>query len=392
MNVLWLASWYPNKVNPFEGDFIQRHAKSVSNYVNLVVVHVTQFGPSKNTSLATVELKEAENLKEYTIYFPFKKTGIFLLDKITYNVQYYWTFTRFIRKYFKEHGLPDIVHVHVPMKAGVIGKWIKQKWKIPYITTEHSSSYYDYIPDNYFVRSRYYRKAVSGILKKSAQVTTVSRVLAEQLKDIFALFDIQVIHNVVDTTIFFRQEVNPPVFRFFHASTMNHPKNVEGILNVFARLLNQRDNWECVMAGWETAELKKKAFSLGLENHIKWVGVLTYNEVATSMQASHALIMFSRYENFPCVVIEALCCGLPVIATNVGGIPEAVNHSNGLLVQSENEDGLLQAMTNMINNYDSFNRVKIADQASKKYSYEVIGKQFYDLYQKTLTQTTPTWF
>lgn len=382
MYVLWLTSWYPNNVNPFEGDFIQRHAKSVSNHVNLVVVHVTQFGSANNTSQDAVELKEADNLKEYTIYFSFKRTGFSLLDKIVYNTRFYWRYTRFIKKYFKQYGLPDIVHVHVPMKSGVIGKWIKRKWKIPYITTEHSSSYYDYIPDNYFDRSGYYRKSVSSIFKKSAQVTTVSRALSQQLQDIFALSNIQVIHNVVDTAIFFRREVKLPVFRFFHASTMNHPKNVEGILNVFARLLNQRDNWECVMAGWETAELKKKAFSLGLESNIKWVGVLTYNEVATSMQASHSLIMFSRYENFPCVVIEALCCGLPVIATNVGGIPEAVNHSNGLLVQSENEDELLQAMMNMIDNYDLFDSKYIADQASDKYSYESIGKQFYDLYQK----------
>ena len=379
---LWLTSWYPNNLNPFEGDFIQRHAKSVSNHVNLVVVHVTQFGPANDTSLDMVELKEADNLKEYTIYFPFKKTGISPLDKIIYNARYYWTFTRFIRKYFNAHGLPDIVHVHVPMKAGMIGKWIKKKWEIPYITTEHSSSYYHHIPDNYFNRSRYYRNSVSSIFKKSEQVITVSRALGKQLQDIFALSNMQVIHNVVDTTIFFRREVNPPLFRFFHASTMNHPKNVEGILNVFARLLNHRDNWECVMAGWETVELKEKSRSLGLDRYIKWAGILSYEEVAQKMQVSHSLVMFSRYENFPCVVIEALCCGLPVIATNVGGIPEAVNHANGLLVQSENEDELLQAMMNMIDNYDSFDGAYIADQASNKYSYESIGKQFYDLYQK----------
>lgn len=392
MKVLWLTSWYPNDLNPFEGDFIQRHAKSVSEYMNIAVVHMTQYGADTDAFLDKVEIKKTGNLTEYTIYFPFKRTGFSLLDKAVYNIRFYWRYTRFIKSYFKQNGLPDIVHVHVPMKSGLIGKWIKKKWKLPYVTTEHSSSYYEYIPGNYFDRSRYYRRSVSSILKHSSQVTTVSRVLAERLQDIFTLVDVQVIHNVVDTTIFFKQEVNLPVFRFFHASTMNHPKNVEGILEVFARLLKLCNNWECVMAGWETAELRKKALSLGLERHIKWVGVLSYNEVATAMQASHSLIMFSRYENFPCVVIEALCCGLPVIATDVGGIPEAVNLSNGLVVKSENEDELLHAMTSMIDNYGSFNRTKIADQASKKYSYEVIGKQFCDLYQKTLTQTIPVLF
>ena len=392
MKVLWLTSWYPNKFNPFDGDFIQRHAKAVSAYSAITVIHVVQYGSQIEVLRKKVEIKESENLKEYIIYFSFKRTGIPLLDKIIYNGKYYLTYSRFIRNYFKEAGLPDLVHVHVPMKSGVIAKWIKRKWRIPYIISEHSSAYYTLIPDNYFNRSTYYRHTVRGIFKHAAKVTTVSKVLGKRLQEIFTLSSCSVIHNVVDKNIFFPGINKSPVFRFFHASTMDHPKNVEGILNVLARLKTQRGNWECMLAGWETPQLRQMAASLGLNEMIKWTGVLSHEQVAKEMQYAHALVLFSRYENFPCVIVEALCCGLPVIATNVGGIPEAVDESNGLLIPSENEAALLEAMIQMIDNYNSFNRLEIAKKAGNKYNCSVIGKQFYNLYRQLLTQTIPSAF
>ncbi|HUN03716.1 MAG TPA: glycosyltransferase, partial [Niabella sp.] len=249
---LWLASWYPNKFNSFNGDFIQRHAQAVSEYAAITVVHVVQYGPKIEVPRKEVEIKEAGNLKEYILYFPFKRTGIPLLDKIIYNGKYYLTYRRFIRNYFKEAGLPDLVHAHVPMKSGVIAKWIKRKWCIPYIISEHSSAYYELIPDNYFNRNAYYRHTVFAIFKHAAKVTTVSGMLGKRLEEIFRLPSCTVIHNAVDTNVFFPRESHSPVFRFFHASTMDHPKNIEGILRVLAKLKTRCGNWECILAGWET--------------------------------------------------------------------------------------------------------------------------------------------
>ncbi|MCO5239146.1 MAG: glycosyltransferase [Chitinophagaceae bacterium] len=390
MKVLWLASWYPNEFNSFDGDFIQRHAKAASRYSAITVIHIVQYGPQNGVYRKKTEIKETGRLKEYVLYFPFKRIGIPLLDKIIYNGKYYLTYCKFIRNYFKEEGIPDLVHVHVPMKAGVIARWIKKKWKIPYIISEHSSAYYKSVPDNYFNRSAYYRHTVFAIFKHAAAVTTVSGVLGKRLQEIFRMPSFFVIHNVVDTDVFFLRENRSPVFRFFHASTMDYPKNMEGILRVLAKLNAQRSNWECVLTGWGTPRLSQMAASLGLDKVIKWTGVLPHEQVAIEMQSAHALVMFSRYENFPCIIIEALCCGLPVISTHVGGIPEAVNDSNGWLIPSENEEALLETMIRMIDSYAVFNRHEVAKDAGDKYNDSVIGKQFYSLYQQVLTQTAPS--
>jgi len=99
------------------------------------------------------------------------------------------------------------------------------------------------------------------------------------------------------------------------------------------------------------------------------------------------MVMFSRFENSPCSIIEALCCGLPVIATKVGGIPELLNNNNGLLIESLDEKALFEALEAMAANYLKYDRKKIAEDAKSKFSYSVIGKKLDKIYEAVL-QTT----
>ena len=97
------------------------------------------------------------------------------------------------------------------------------------------------------------------------------------------------------------------------------------------------------------------------------------------------MVMFSRYENAPCSIIEALSTGIPVIATSVGGIPEMINSSNGILVDSENTGQLTLAMEEMIRNYHRYQRTGIAETAKAAFSYEVVGAQITAIYDDMLS-------
>jgi len=373
-HILWLASWYPDEINPYNGDFIQRHAQATAEFVPLTVVYVSQHGPGVNLPTSRIDVKESGNLTEIIVYFPYKKTGIASLDTIVYNWKFFHHYKKFMRQYRLDKGKPDIVHVHVPMKAGRIALWMK----VPYIVTEHSSAYSDEVPDSYHRRGNYYRKWVKRIFENAKALTTVSKKLGDRLQHLFEIKKMHIIPNVANTKYFNYAPVRPSRFRFLHASTMDHPKNVEGILRTLHRLKQQRTDWECVMLGWDTPALKKLCTELGLNDHVQWKGVVSYRQVAVEMQHSSALLMFSRYENQPCVILEALCCGLPVIATKVGGIPEIINDFNGILVEPGNEAQLLDACIQcMNNNYDG---ASIAQHAQQLFSYAAVGKQFADLY------------
>lgn len=388
MNILWLASWYPNRISPYDGDFIQRHALAVSAYLPLTVIYVAQYGESVPVEKNEVLIKNNGNLTEIVIFFTFKKIGIKIIDKILYNRKYYAAYKKFITQYFAKNKLPDIIHVHVPMKSGTIAQWIKRKWGLPYIVSEHSATYVPGPPDSFKNRSFYYKSRVRSVFRGAEAVTSVSRHDGLLLKHIFSLQKVSVIHNVANTAYFFYKEhFKNDYFQFVHVSVMSYQKNIEGIITAFAALATQRRDWRLCLIGNDSGYIKRLVMEAGIEDRVSMPGEVSNMEVAVQMQQSDALVMFSRYENFPCTIIEALCCGLPVVASNVAGIPEAIHAANGILVDSENVEQLTGALAQMIERNNSFKKEEIAADAAAKYNYNYIGRQFTDLYKACLTQT-----
>ena len=390
MNILWLTSWYPNRISPFDGDFIQRHALAVASCIPLTVIYVAQYGESVPVNKGEIVITNNGNLKEIVIFFSFKRTGIKIIDKMIYNWKYYSAYKKYIRQHFAGNGLPDMIHVHVPMKAGTIAQWIKSKWHIPYIVSEHSATYVPGPPDSFKNRSLYYRKRVASVFRKASAVTSVSQHDGYLIKKIFSLKEVNVIRNVVDTDHFYYEgnSKNDP-FSFIHVSAMNYQKNIEGIIAAFDVLAKQRKDWRLQLIGNDSNDIKKMITAAGIQDKVLLPGEISNAAVAQQMQRSNALVMFSRYENFPCVIIEALCCGLPVIASRVAGIPEAVNDSNGILVDNGNVQQLAEALAAIMEVYERFNRKEIAAHAASQYNYGLIARQFISLYKTVLTETDP---
>ncbi len=156
------------------------------------------------------------------------------------------------------------------------------------------------------------------------------------------------------------------------------------MMEAFYQLNKIRQDWELVIAGPLTEAHIQMAMQRDLSNKISFTGELTYDGVAEEMQKASAFVLFSNHENFSCVVVEALCMGLPVVATRTGGTDEAVNDSNGKLVPPGNIEALIKAINEVMNNYENYDSSVIAADARKKYSHEVIGKQFFSLYRQIL--------
>ena len=380
--ILWLASWYPGEYEHTNGDFVQRHARAVSLYTKLDVIHVAQAGTDVFTNQNATVTNDGK-LTEYHYSFYHKPFGIRLINKILYNIRYITFYKRIIKEYIKENGKPDIVHVHAPMKAGILAVWIKKKYGIPFMVTEHSSMYDPAAVDNYYKRSGYFQKNTAKVFSEALKVTCVSDTIGRMIKNIFNLSKVAVIHNVVDTNLFY-PETSQPIqvkpFKWIHVSSMYKLKNVEGIIDAFSKLNDTETNWQLRLIGPANNSIKKLINDVGLSDKIQLVGELSYQMVANEMRVADALVMFSKHENFPCVIAEALCCGIPVLSSDVGGIHEAVNQDNGILVPSENTEVLAHSIAVLMKNYLHYSKKVIAEKAKISYSEETIGKQFVDLY------------
>lgn len=385
MKILWLCSWYPHRGNAYEGDFIQRHARALGVFHPVTVYYVSQDGIAHNTEKSEATGSLAQGVHENIIYFRFKSTGLRLLDTLVYNFHYYRTYKKLIRQYFAREGKPDIIHVHVPMKAGMMGRWIKRNWGIPYIISEHSSHYNGNTDDDFLKRSSLFRWQVRRVFREAALVTNVSQAIAARMEELFGLSDIKIVRNTVDTAMFFYKGLSPATFRFIHVSTLApYQKNTDGIFNAFLRLAQLRRDFELVIVGPAHPGLQQQVAGSPLRDLVIFTGEIPYPQVAGEMQQASAFVLFSRFENFPCVIIEALCCGLPVITSGTGGTKEAIDDTNGIVVESENEVQLVAALTQMIDNYAMYDRSKIAADAATQYSYKAIGGQFCQLYREML--------
>ena len=373
--VLWLVSWYPNKYDLFDGDFIQRHAKAAALYDN---IHVLFVKTSDQQQTAETERKEENGLVEEIIYLPTRNSR---LGKISSYIQWQKAF-RSATKAIIEEEKPDLVHVHIPWKAGLIALWVKRKFNIPFLLTEHWGIYNSIVEDNIYTKPFIVRYFLKKIYKEASSFISVSRFLGNGVNETLVKKEFHVIPNVVDNGLFYPSKEKYERFTFLHVSNMVPLKNVEGILQAFTSFDQiKKGNAHLLMIGNRNNKYELLAQKLGLtKDAVTFSGELPYSEVAEAMKRSHIFILNSNIENSPCVIGEALCCGLSVIATNVGGITELVNKENSVLIQKGDTGSLTQAMLELYDRFSQCNRQEIALNAQNYFAPSVVGQQFHRLY------------
>jgi glycosyltransferase involved in cell wall biosynthesis len=373
--ILWLVSWYPNKNDAFDGDFIQRHARAAAINHDVHVIFVTEAAVDDVES----EITRSTGLIEECIYFR-KKSGI--LGRLKKQMMWRKLYVQAVERYLSSNGKPDHVHVHVPWKAGWIALWLKRKHGLDYLVTEHWGIYNHIVKDNFLNKPVYFQRLLKKIFAEAKKFISVSEYLVKGINEMVVKKKHVIIPNVVDTSLFFFKKEKYSVFTYIHVSNMVPLKNVKGILDAFYALSQKTENVQLILVGNRDREYVNYAAQLGLLNRIVYFrGEIAYREVAKEMQSAHILIQNSNIENAPCVISEAVCCGLPVISTRVGGIPEMINSSNGMLINSSDAAALCEAMLRMKEGYHNYDPSSIAVEASAKFGYAAIAGCFNQLYE-----------
>jgi glycosyltransferase involved in cell wall biosynthesis len=225
------------------------------------------------------------------------------------------------------------------------------------------------------------------VVKNASAVSTVSINLAKAMQN-HGLHNrnYMILPNVVDT------EAYIPVFdktsrskkRFVHISCFeDRSKNITGLLRTISKLSELRSNFECLMIGEgiDLEKMKRFAAQSGLtETQVKFTGLLENEELISAYQDADFMVMFSNYENMPVVISESFSCGLPVVATSVGGIPEYVTPENGRLVSAADEEALLNALIYMLDHYQEFDKKKIRQYAVEIFGKKVVADKLRELY------------
>ena len=124
-----------------------------------------------------------------------------------------------------------------------------------------------------------------------------------------------------------------------------------------------------------------------LQNNIHLVGIKTKEQIAEILKNSSIFLLPSRNENFSVAVLEALACGLPVIASICGGIRECINETNGLLFPVDDVEKLAQSILYAVQHIDKYDRKAIAEDCLARFSPEVIAEQLTQIFEETIKKT-----
>ena len=350
MKVLFLSAWYPTPQDMMAGLFVQKHAEAVAQQghdVRVLYSNKTRIGWARDMYMGWKQLK-------------------------------------------KEWGMPNIVQMNVLDKNGVIAMWLKRRYRIPYIIVEHWSGY---LPANFSFREGWHGRLMRKIAQNASCILPVSQMLEDAMKQCgICNKNWQRIHNVVDN--FFYQSISPLTitpkgskFRFLHVSCFDEKaKNIQGMLRAVREVAKQRQDFELILVGTGINFEQDFAYANSLNfpiDMLTFVGEQTPYEVAQWMQQSDCFLFFSRYENAPVVLSECMATGLPILSSNAGGIPEMVDQQTGMLVPSEDEKALADAMNTMLTHRHRFSKENI-NEYGKKYTYQTVGKQLSNLYQRVV--------
>jgi glycosyltransferase involved in cell wall biosynthesis len=263
--ILWLPSWYPSKLQPYNGDFIQRHARAAALYMNIEVIYVVKDEKGIITKKVKKEVTISGKLKETIIYYYHPESKFTLLSKLLSYLKYVRLYKRTIREQFKIKEKPQLINVVIALKAGIIGRWIKRTFGVEYVLSEHWTIYLKEAVPNFYASPLYNRIVCKKIFRDAKDVSVVSKYLGDRLQEIFDVPNLRVIPNVVDINVFnYSNAVNKNGNRFIHISTLDYQKNPEDIIKAFGII--KEKGFECVLniIGPHVPYLKELARSCGV--------------------------------------------------------------------------------------------------------------------------------
>jgi len=375
----------------YGGIFIKELVSKLTSYFSRIDVIVTFPVTFLKDSLYTSLYYNNYSYSNVNVRY-IKIPTIPLLSKVFKFMNFIELATRFVHKIVAKDKEVEIINAHFIWPSGYIAIKVKEVKEIPVIITAHGYDVYE-IP----FRNKEMFKVTSKILANSDLIVTVSR----KNKDILTSKlnvnpdKVVVIPNGYDPRKF------KPLPRVVARKILNLPLEKRILLNVanlvpvkghiyllraYKRVINSRNDVHLIIVGRGPLrrKLERYAKALGIRNHVHFVGPRPHSEIPLWMNAADLFILSSLREGNPTVVVEALGCGLPVIASDVGGIPEILtSHELGYLCPPKDEECLAQRILEGLSK--GWDREIILSYA-RKYRWELLAAEYMEVFRRVITK------
>ena len=328
--------------------------------------------------------------------------------------EYIPTFADEVDRFARDKGIQyDLIHSHYWM-SGIAAQTLKERWGVPVIQMFHTLG----LMKNQIAQSPEEMEGDYRINGEREVITLADKIVAAtpaEMSQLLTLYNadkkkIVVIPPGVETSRFYpinadeakeAIELTCKKRMLLFVGRIEPLKGLQNLIRALAVIRKQghcgRDCYCLVVIGGdpdssaenmssEMRKIKSLCKELGMEDLVLFLGKRAQETLPYYYSAADMLIMPSYYESFGMVALEAMACGTPVVASDVGGLHYLVQDGKtGFAVPSGDPEALVDPLNNLMN--DAELREKMGRQAAKfarKYSWELITDEIITVYDKLL--------
>jgi len=381
MKILVISHLFPNAKNRNSGIFVARQLEEMGKQgMDISVIVPMVWTPSI--------LRKFKRWKDYDHNAPllnFKSVKTYAVPylRITGNWFYrwsglsvFWAIRKLASKLHRKQ-LFDIIYAHSFFPEGDAAVRLGKALKLPVVCVGIGGDI-NIIPNH----SRAMYKRFAKVANDLNGAMACGKVLADKINavsnkktlSVYGVVDLKRFSPVKDKRQIRRQlGLSEDKLLFLYLSNLKKDKGVYELLNVFLQIAQEKDNVELCICGDGVEESGMLGFikERDQQNSMRMMGFVDPEQVDLWMKACDLFVLPSYHEGMPNVVMEAMACGMPVIASAVGGLPEAVGDCEGaLLVPAKDTEALKKAMRLIID--DENTRYKMGH-ASRNRAQERFG-------------------
>jgi glycosyltransferase involved in cell wall biosynthesis len=393
--MLVITNLFPYPGNETRGNFITNRLKALKKFN----VDFNVFGTISQDSLFAKVFRKITGSARQEKYGDYYEIDGIRYNYLSFDRRLYDIFSEYVLKkdytleYAKELANKkyksfvqekyDLIHAHGMFNppAGLVAKLLSQKLNIPYVVTCHGSDI------NLLMENS--KELYTDVLGNADKVIFVSNALLNNAKSLsYSGTNAVVIPNGIDPKIFkpldkekIKRELGLNKKVVGYVGNLKYVKRADKFSEIFENIALKQEVEFLVVGDGELREYVEKECQKRNLN-VKFVGRVSQDKVSYYMNAMDVMILPSRNEGFGAVVIEAQACGVPVVGSSNGGIPEAIGDGGIAVEEGENfEKRFAEAVINLLENPIDSNCIR---EKALEYSWENIVKKEVKVYEEVV--------
>ena len=383
MKIGTVIPWFPSHVSGEKllGIFQYREAKKLVEMGHEIFIMTIQ----------RPNMPKFETMDGITVYrFP-----SYTISKIGYEIPHFPKLTQIIKKVCNEHKLDVLEFDKIDFLTSIPALYIKKKISNPIIITVNGLPGISWFSGNRIVDGVGY-VYTNLIGKRIIKAGDGVRLLHSSLYDNLLKFGVdgermKTIHRGVDTTVFHpyydgydvRKELGIEEKDFFilFVGRLIKMKGIEYLIRALKDLISQYGNLKLVIVGDGNAREDNERMASSIRENVIFAGYR--NDVYRFMCAADIVVLPSLCEGCPNVVLEAMACGTPVIASRVGAVPDIIeNDETGIIVEPKDVEGLKKALVRLMENRELAKKMgeRGRERVEKEFTWDAVCKKLEKFY------------